>query len=286
VAQFLVLIKLASLDHVKQVVHDDAHLVGGLVRQRALLVHLLPHLLELQPCILLHTLDHLIHLVILDLRDLRALLLCEVLEELHLWHGECSQNFQRTAGDAALVGGGVLEDHHALLLKLGAHSFSDEQVSALHDVLEAGAAVGPEEFGLVVRVDGLGPAAARHQHVGLHFRPQQEGVPEVLARQDFFASGQQEVVVVHACELASFVKLAFEVVDHDSFSGESDQFLAVDAFRILQHSTSVDDSNNLLLAHQDLIRTQISIRSASDDLGDLTLDEIFLSVDPCDVLPH
>jgi len=63
-------------------------------------------------------------------------------------------------------------------------SFGDEEVGSFDDVLEPGRAVLLVHVLHVVEVDGLGPAAARHEEVSVHVLVQMEVVAEVQSRLD------------------------------------------------------------------------------------------------------
>jgi len=160
-SQFFIFLQITRLDCIKQVIHDHTHLVGRLIGHRTCFNNFFLHLLEFQSCIFFHTLNDFLHVHVLQFRNLAILLYCKIGQKLRLRHWECREHFKWTTSHAALVGGRILEYHHAHLLQFRAHCLGAEQVGTLHQLLEPWFAVF-EQFGLVEGVDCLRPAPARH----------------------------------------------------------------------------------------------------------------------------
>jgi hypothetical protein len=214
-----------------------------------------------------------------------GLLYGHVGQELLVLERQRGQHLERRRCHAALIRAGVLKDHHASLLQDQAGLLREEQIGALHDVLEprhafhrrgrsatGGGTSRPvmEELVNVADVDCLGPAATRHEEGGRRERVEVELVAEVETVVDYRTIGEGNLAVVDVDKEATAVAAGdiecgelrpVELAHHKAGVGQPSELRAVNPERIIQHAGAVDDSDGLVSRDLDLIRTQVTIRA-------------------------
>eukprot|EP00760_Papus_ankaliazontas_P032768 PhM_4_TR5957/c1_g1_i1/m.15781 len=204
-------------------------------------------------------------------------------------HGEGREDLEGRGRDAALVGRRVQEQHDAVVLEREAGLGRDEQVRALDDVAVAevldvvrrrrhhdvaGELLGLQQHAVHVRdVDGTGTAAAGHEEIGALDREVErvaEGV-EVLhdgavgeVAPGLLVGGDDEAVLGDDA-------LGVEVLRREVAVHEARELLAVEAVGVVQDSVAVDHRDGLVLAHRDLVGTEVTGRAGRLHLLDVGL---------------
>lgn len=229
---------------------------------------LAPDSLELETRIALDDLLHLGDVCLVESRGLAVSANAHVLEETRVVEGEGGEDLEGGGGHAALVGGGVFEEDAAGGFEAELGVLGDEEVGALDDVGDEGLAV-LDQLVAAHQVDGLGAAAAGDEDVGQAGVAQVEGVAEGHAVGDHLAGGEGDVGLVEEDAVAVLGELGdVELGDHDALLGEAEELGVVDSVGVHEDTGAVDDGGVLLVAEENLVGAEISVRATSLHLAD------------------
>ena len=217
-------------------------------------------------------------LVVGELPELREHLLDEPRldrHELLLVEGHAAADLEARGDHAALVGGAVLDDLHAVRGELLASARGEEEVGALDDQPARRRAVGGEELPPVAFVDRGGAPARGHEGVGLH------AIVHRVAK-------LRAVGLLDARDAAPGAELrAVELRDRQALLEESQKLRVVEAVGILAASAAVGDADDprvrAVVAMEDLDHVAGDV--AVGPAGDLDREGPSPRIDP-DRLEH
>ena len=273
-AEILVLPEVRTVDHVVERVDLVGHAVSEQEARETGAEVLAPDALELVASISGDAGLDLLDVGEVEVGDL-TVLDSHVLGEDVVGEGESSEDLEGRRGDTTLVGRSILVEDDTSLLKNHAGILGDEEVSTLDNNLELGlTSLGIEEVLHVREVDGLGATTAGHEEISASEGVEVEIVTESNTGLDLLTVGEGNVGVVDGDEETAGGELGLvEVLDHDTGLGEASELLTVKTVRVVSDTGTVDDGDGLVLGDEDLVGTEITIRTTGLDLGALLLLE-------------
>lgn len=208
---------------------------------------------------------------------------------LFITQAQTGKHFERATGDTTLIGTRVLEKNHALLLKPQPRLLGEKQVGTLDNVLEVRLALRVDELVDIGNVDGFGSTTAGNEKVGLD--AEVEGISERGTVGDNLAgyrssvsfpntddkmllTRQSIIFIINQNLVTALTQLGrVESADRGPRPGQPDQLGPVQTSRVVQNATTINDRHSLVLAHQDFVGTEITIGTASLELGNILLVE-------------